>query len=840
MIQCIQSTAFFVERSTVERYTLGLYGFWASFLTLVVSGLNIFIPWCYGNDVNMGNASAGLLISQAITAIMRGLCCILIPRRPNIFFQGQEVDQEFTVSAYNRFTYAYVTSLLHYTGQNRNLDVDSLPKLPFAARAQTLHARLEQTRGTLKLWKTLVVGNVRPLVLQTILSVVSCVLGFGPQVALYGILTSLEGRSSESGPVTAAWLWVMTLGLMLVLSLGIESWLWWLIYSQLWIPIYEGLSALVFAKSMRCKDAKHLKPAKKDGDEDVEDEQEKSRQSIINLAAVDSKRIAEFATFNYLIPSCLMRLGISGAFLVHLVGWRSLLAGLAVAIFVIPANVYLTKKYTVVQQELMKATDRRTSAVTEVLQGVRQIKFAALEQEWQNHITEKREAELKLLWKESLYTTAISSVWILGPLMLSAVSLTVYALIHGELSASVAFTSLSVFGNLESALGSLPDLLSRAMEAKVSTDRIDKYLMSAEKAPHTSDVEEILFDNATIAWPADELGEDQKDWERDDRFVLQNLTLQFPRKGLSVIAGKTGSGKSLVLASLLGECDVLAGSVAVPHSPPLDERFDHRATRDNWILDTAIAYVAQNPWMENATIRDNILFGLPYNWSRYRKVLFASGLEKDMKVLPDGELTDIGANGINLSGGQRWRVSFARALYSRAGILVMDDIFSALDAETGRHVYEHALTGELGQDRTRILVTHHVGLCLPRTDYCVLLEHGSMTHAGSVEELSMKQGLNDVLHNLASERAATKQQVDDDDAASRRKRSSIGPPPAAGGESPRKFTPDEMRETGAISWRVYKAYVSKGNRLPVWALTFLAYAAFTALLVGRVSYSLLS
>ncbi|KAI9041859.1 P-loop containing nucleoside triphosphate hydrolase protein [Aspergillus affinis] len=833
MIQCVQSTAFFIEPSTVERYTLGLYAFWASTLTLGVCGLNIFIPWCYGNDINFSRASTGLLVSQAAVATIRGLCCTLIPRRPNIYFQGQMVDQEFTVSAFNRFTYTYVSTLLHYTGQNKNLDIDNLPKLPFAARAQTLHARLEQTRGTLKLWKTLVLGNVRPLVLQTILSVVTCVLGFGPQVALYGILTSLEGRSSESGPVTAAWLWVLTLGLLLVLSLGIESWLWWLIYSQLWIPIYEGLSALVFAKSMRCKDAKHLKPSTKDGDEEVEDEQEKSRQSIINLAAVDSKRIADFATFNYLIPSCLMRLGIASAFLVHLIGWRSLLAGVAIAILVTPVNAFLTKGYASVQQDLMKASDKRTSAVTEVLQGIRQIKFAALEKEWQNHITQKRETELKLLWKTSLYTTGMVSVWILGPLMLSAVSLTVYALIHGELSASVAFTALSVFGNLESALASLPDLLSKAMEAKVSTDRIEKFLTSTEKAPHTREVQEISFENATLSWPADESSEEQKDWERDDRFVLRHLTMRFPQKGLSVIAGKTGSGKSLVLASLLGECDVLAGSVSVPHAPALDERFDHRATCDNWIIDTAIAYVAQNPWIENATIKDNILFGLPYNWSRYRKVLFASGLEKDLTMLPDGEMTDIGANGINLSGGQRWRVSFARALYSRAGILVMDDIFSALDAETGRHVYEHALTGELGRDRTRILVTHHVGLCLPRTDYCVLLENGSMSHAGTVEDLGKMQGLTDVLQNLAIERAAKRQQADEEDAVSRRKRSSVGPPPAASDESPRKFTQDEKRETGAISWGVYKAYVSKGNRLPVWALTFLAYAVFTALLVGR-------
>ncbi|THC93221.1 hypothetical protein EYZ11_007303 [Aspergillus tanneri] len=828
------STAFFTEPSTVKRYTLGLHAFWTSALTIVVSCLNIFIPWCASDDVHIGRASTCLLVSQTVVAALRGLCSVLIPRRPDIYFDGQVVDQELTVNAYSRFTYGYVTGLLEYIGQNKDLDIDSLPKLPRAARAQTLHTRLEQIRGTLKLWKALIMDNMRPLTIQTILSMVTCVLGFGPQVALYGILTSLEGRSADSGPVTQAWLWVVMLGVFLVLSLGIESWLWWLIYSQLWIPIYEGLSALVFAKSMRCRDVKHRKSSTNvEGEIEQQGEQEKSRQSIINLAAVDSKRIADFATFNYLIPSCLMRLGISSAFLVHLIGWRSLLAGVAVAVLLAPLNAFLTRGYTSVQQDLMKASDKRTSAVTEVLQGIRQIKFAALEQKWQDHISDKRAAELRLLWKTSLYTTGLVSVWILGPLMLSAVSLTVYALLHGELSASVAFTALSVFSNLESALASLPDLLSRAMEAKVSSGRIDKFLASAEKAPHTSEVEEIVFENATLAWPADETSEEQKDWERDDRFVLRHLSLRFPPKGLSVIAGKTGSGKSLLLASILGECDVLNGSVAIPHSPPLDERFDHRATRENWIIDSAVAYVAQNPWMENATIQENIIFGLPYNWSRYRKVLYASGLEKDLSVLPDGEMTDIGANGINLSGGQRWRVSFARALYSRAGILVMDDIFSALDAETGRHVYEHALTGELGQGRTRILVTHHVGLCLSRTDYCVLLENGSMAHAGTVEQLSNIQGLTDLLQGLVMDSVVKKRQVDEEDTASRRKRSSVGPPVAHSHGSPRKFTQDEKREAGAIPAKVYIAYLSKGKCLPIWVLTFLAYVVFTTLLVGR-------
>src|SRR5947207_5604768 len=126
-----------------------------------------------------------------------------------------------------------------------------------------------------------------------------------------------------------------------------------------------------------------------------------------------------------------------------------------------------------------------------------------------------------------------------------------------------------------------------------------------------------------------------------------------------------------------------------------------------------MAYVAQNPWIENATIKENILFGAPLDADRFQKVIRACALLPDLLMLPDGEETEIGDKGINLSGGQRWRVTLARALYSRAEILIMDDIFSAVDAHVGRHILEHALLGDLARGRTRILATHHIGLVLP-------------------------------------------------------------------------------------------------------------------------------
>ncbi|PKY05985.1 P-loop containing nucleoside triphosphate hydrolase protein [Aspergillus campestris IBT 28561] len=833
---CLQSVAFYTEPSCVQRYRLANYAFVASLLAAAIACMQISTSSSGGYSPT--REIKNLLVSIIAIAILRAMIGAMIPRRPSVYHDGQVVDQQQSASMLGRYTYEWVSDLLHYIRRNKGLEIDCLPKLPFAVRAHALHAQLESVSHSCTLWRALVVQHSGTLILQAALSLITSVLSFGPQIALYGILRTLESRQPGESVAMSSWLWVAGLGAALVLSLGIESWLWWVIYSRLWLPIYEGLSALVFAKLMRCKDVKE-KPPSKQSSEDAggeDDGEQENRQSVINLATVDSKRIADFVMFNYLIPSCATRLLIAAGFLVHLIGWPSLLCGLSVFALVMPVNVLLTKRYSDSQERFMKATDKRAAAVAEVLHGIRQIKFAAMEQQWEDCIRGSRQAELNLLRRTLLYNTGLVSVWILGPMMMSAVSLTVYCLTNQELSPSVAFTTLSVFGSIESALASLPDLFSRGMEAKVSADRIDAYMASAEKTPHAVDVDAVSFHCASIAWPSET--EPEQQCESSDRFILPQLDLRFPPKGFSVIAGKTGTGKSLILASILGECDVLAGSVAVPHAPSLEERFDHRAIQDNWIIDSAVAYVAQNPWTESASIRDNILFGLPFSNSRYLEAVFASGLHKDLTLLLDGDMTDIGANGINLSGGQRWRISFARALYSRAGILILDDIFSALDAETGRHVYEHGLTGVLGRDRTRILVTHHISLCLPRADYFVVLDNGSVSHAGPVEELA-DPSLAQLLHGLETETPVSPiEAITTDHEWSGRKRLSVDPSPAMPpSHIPRKFTQDEKRETGSVSAKVYATYLrkgsGKGSGLTLWPLVLLGGIMFNALSVSR-------
>ncbi|KAJ5409015.1 hypothetical protein N7509_002898 [Penicillium cosmopolitanum] len=863
----IQAIAFFTEPRPVRRFDLGQYAFVGSLVALAVTGIEVQLASSSRamSVLFLRQIWVGLVITQAASGLLRGLFSILLPRKPDLFLNGKLVDRERSVSALGRFTFSWANSLLKFAGKNKTLALTDLPKLRAEKRTDRLREHFENSRGDRKIWKALVVAHWRSLLFQLFLTFVLCLLSFGPQTALFNILKSLEARGLDSWHPVQALTWVFALGGLMLLQSSIEAWVFWSVCSKLFVPIYAELSATVFAKSMRRKDAKHAKKAKKtndsrestkglladqeDEDEDDEASLKKSRQSIINLAAVDARRISDFTSFSYLIPLSVMKVIIGCTFLVQILGWKPAFSGMAVSVLITPLNIYAAKRFTNAQDRLMKLRDSKMAIVTEVLQGIRQIKFSALEEQWQKKIGQARESELNALWISFLFDVVLMAIWILGPLGLSAVSLTVYALTHGGLSASVAFTAMSVFGALELSLAILPEIIADGLEAKISADRIGVYMAAEEKIVNTVPADTISFEGASVAWPADQ--SQLVDDDQEDRFTLRELDIKFPSKGLSVISGRTGSGKSLLLSSILGECDVLQGTIKVPVPPPIKARFDHVANSQNWIIDTAIAYVAQIPWIENATIRSNILFGLPYDEGRYQKVLIACALKTDLEMLPDGDLTDIGANGVNLSGGQRWRVSFARALYSRAGILVMDDIFSALDAHTGRYVYQNALTGELGKGRTRILVTHHVELCLPRTDYSILLENGLVKYAGTIDELRKSNHLDDILREeqAAAERdrnfkaQETDNRLDPEESGLQKVISNKPPQPeqdqtpnneeAARKASPKKFVEDERREVGKISLAVYKQYLAMAFNPFTFVLTTSVFFGYASLMIGR-------
>ncbi|KAJ8606602.1 hypothetical protein MRB53_040831 [Persea americana] len=187
-------------------------------------------------------------------------------------------------------------------------------------------------------------------------------------------------------------------------------------------------------------------------------------------------------------------------------------------------------------------------------------------------------------------------------------------------------------------------------------------------------------------------------------FQIRDLDIEFPVGELSVISGPTGSGKTSTLMALLGEMTVVKGHAYLPGAR---NREDSQILPGSELIDS-VAFCAQSAWLLNDTIRNNILFSNEYDSSRYEQVIKACALTRDFEILEHGDGTEIGEKGITLSGGQKQRVSLARALYSKAKHLLLDDCLSAVDSHTAKWIFDHALTGNLVEDRTRILVTHNL------------------------------------------------------------------------------------------------------------------------------------
>ena len=649
--------------------------------------------------------------------------------------------------------------------------------------------------------------------------------------------------------------------------------MWWIGYGNLQIPMRAQLSTVIFEKSMRRKNVKSASKSDKENAKDTSDggdtqtaetngaeadtkktehetkqdaegeaddgADQKSRQAVINLMSVDAKTIPEFATYVSRIFTSITGLVTGVWFLVALLGWIPIVSGFLVWGITMPINGYFAKFFGKNYAKLMAIRDQKLAIVTECLQGIRQIKFSALEGRWEKRILAARQRELTALWKLLMSQTVVITLWFMSPIALAAVSFSVYVWKHGELTPAVAFVAVAVFNVLEEKLADVPMILTESVECWVSMKRVQKYLDGPELEKKTKEGPEVAFEKADIAWPTDE------DTDESERFVLRGIDLVFPKGELSVISGQTGSGKSLLLAAILGEADILAGSIYTPKAPPLGDRFDNKANKQNWILSDCFAFVGQIPWLENATLRDNILFGLPHDEGRYKETIEACALTKDIDMLPDSDKTELGPNGINISGGQKWRVTLARAVYSRAGILVLDDIFSAVDAHVGRHLLEKCLVSNICKGRTRIVVTHHVGLVAPVAKYVVELADGSIAAAGLTSELEDEGILARIKSHELSRRGTAEfggptrrntaelpvleeaegmaDDRDVDGGSLKLVRSKTG----------QKFVEDEKVEKGNVKWEIYETYIRESGGWFWWTLAMALFIVSQTLVIGK-------
>jgi ABC-type multidrug transport system fused ATPase/permease subunit len=782
----IQVLATFRETRIVHQYQKGILTSFSFLLLAALSGLVV-------SEENIHIDLPGKVVLpvtsavQVFSALAVFLGFISIQRRPDVFTpEGKVVERQYTRSLWTKYSYDWSSDILDLSA-TKLVEFSDLPAMDSYRRAKDVKDTFQSIvlKPTVSLWLQIFWAWKWQLMFQAVMCLVSSAADVLPQIAMLKLLEYLE-RRKEAGVIDPkAWICVVFLFLATIVETVVDYRIGWLMWSDLGIPIRTTLTTLMFEKLMKINDCKeppkeeevdekekdangkpngHSKAPKTDEakKEDKKREEKKkkaaqSEQDIINMFAVDSNQVGVFGAVNQFYLLFISKLVVSVVFLWYLVGWESLLAGMVSIALIFPVNKFLTYRYGAFQKKLMAVRDKKTKVVSEALQGIRQIKFSAIEPEWTDKINKARDEELAQLWQTKLNNLYMMLGAEIGPVMLTVSTLATFAWLHGSLHPSVAFTSLGVLMQLEGVLGMVPFLLVLGINAKVSCDRIDAFLRSPEKPENTLPGDSIIFNKVSVSFPSKMDGQ-EKDEDQDEeeaeatrlaleyRFVLRDLNLEFPNHRLSVISGPTGSGKSLLLASILGEVDVLEGHITVPRPPPIDQRFDSKATAADWIIPSCIAFVAQTPWIENMSIKDNILFGLPYDETRYNKVLKACALAKDLTLFDDGDLTEVGAQGISLSGGQKWRLTLARAFYSRAGILILDDVFSALDAHVGKHIYDHALMGELAEGRTRILATHHVSLTLARADYAVCLSaNGTLEHAGLVEDLQKTGSFENIL-----------------------------------------------------------------------------------------------
>ncbi|KAL9976502.1 hypothetical protein ACROYT_G013811 [Oculina patagonica] len=420
-----------------------------------------------------------------------------------------------------------------------------------------------------------------------------------------------------------------------------------------------------------------------------------------------------------------------------------------------------------IRLKIVGISDQRVRMMSEILNCIKLIKMYAWEKSFAKAIGAIRYLERKVLVKGSFLQGLNIALALVVPTTATVGTFCVHVATGKNLTTSQAFTVMTIFNVLTFSLAILPFGIRAIAEARVALRRLRSLMTMEELQPFverpTDPQVSLSISEATFAWDKvqtkrdslapkpKEGGAAQKEEQDDIKLInggngpnkkkvgaqggpprrgfapvevkttlestLFDIDLTVHKKTLVGICGSVGSGKSSLLQALLGQMRIQKGNVAIGAST---------------------AYVAQQAWIMNATVKDNILLGKPYNDARYKAACFACSLEQDLKILPNGDQTEIGERGINLSGGQKQRISLARALYYDMDIYLLDDPLSAVDAHVGQHIFKHCIKGALW-NKTILFATHQLQY-LNQCDIVLYMKNGKIAERGTYDELIRNNG----------------------------------------------------------------------------------------------------
>ncbi|XP_034455993.1 multidrug resistance-associated protein 7 [Hippoglossus hippoglossus] len=514
-----------------------------------------------------------------------------------------------------------------------------------------------------------------------------------------------------------------------------------------------------------------------------------SMGEVVNLMSTDTDRVVNFFNSFHQLWSLPFSFSIA-LYLLYLQVGVAFLGGLGVALLLLPLNKFIASRIISNNKHMLRFKDSRVKLMTEILFGIRVIKFYTWEPHFIQKVADCRKRELSHLKVIKYLDAMCVYTWAALPVVISILTFVTYVMLGHQLTAAKVFTTLALVGMLIIPLNSFPWVLSSILEAKVSLERIQRFFKLTDQdlqayyalVSPEDDQTSVLLSQGTFSWQGpggpDQSREGSEPGAAKGSLMLHSLNLHVTKGSLVVVVGKVGCGKSSLLAALTGELNRMSGVVYV-------------ADRD-----AGFGLASQEPWLQHASVRDNILFGKDYDPAVYQAVIEACALADDLNVLPDGDRTEVGENGVTLSGGQKARLALARAVYMDKDIYLLDDPLAAVDADVAEHLMQKCIV-ELLRGKTRILCTHRIEF-VDKADTVVLMENGTIIKTGSPAEILPlveavpKNRKND---QNAREKGAAKQ--DEEESGS--------PPDLLVDDDPDQLGA-EQKQAGGLAWTVYQTY----------------------------------
>jgi ATP-binding cassette, subfamily C (CFTR/MRP), member 1 len=490
------------------------------------------------------------------------------------------------------------------------------------------------------------------------------------------------------------------------------------------IKVRGALVSLTFEKSFRLSVKAKADPTKRDSATEPSDGW--TDANIATLISNDTLRLAHgcyHINGTWTLPCAFV---LTFGLVCAVLDFRSAMVGFSVVLVFLSLLIWGYKIQNPKRRAMNSVTEERINLTQEVLTNIKFIKFSGWEQYFLNQMSNIRNREANILGSIHSIRVISAAISLSLPVFACIVSLVTYTYLKKLPSTADAFTVMALFNCMRNQLSVLPQSVNSVLEGRSAIQRLEGFLFAGERS-HVSNIDKgidnaIEVREADFTWHEDQLTKPQAKSDSESiveslnesikHFRLESITFNVRRGELLAIVGVVGSGKSSLIAALAGDMKKVCG----------DMKF----------IGTQ-AVCAQTPWIQNATARNNIVFGREFNPEKYARVIQACKLEPDFAVLTQGDKTQIGERGITLSGGQKQRISLARAAYSDAPIVILDDPLSAIDPHVGEHIFNHTVRGIL-KDRTRILATHQIRV-LAQCDRVLWLENGMIRAIGPFDSL---------------------------------------------------------------------------------------------------------